>query len=112
MNGSITQIRVVPVAEVPWSDVQAVFGTRGDPAGCWCQWFKQSTAEWREQDATCREAALREQSRDGSGPGLIAYLNGEPVGWVAVEPRQAYPRLRTARVVTKGSSEPFDDPAV
>ena len=25
--------------------------------------------------------------------GLVAYLDGEPVGWCAVEPRSAYPRL-------------------
>ena len=25
--------------------------------------------------------------------GLVAYLDGEPVGWCAVEPRTAYPRL-------------------
>jgi GNAT superfamily N-acetyltransferase len=105
-------IRVVPVAEAPWGDVQKVFGTRGDPSTCWCQWFKKSNAEMNEAGAAACESALREQSRHGSGPGLIAYLDDEPAGWVAVEPRPAYPRLRTARIVSKGTAEPLDDPDV
>jgi GNAT superfamily N-acetyltransferase len=31
--------------------------------------------------------------QSGTTSGLIAYLDGEPVGWCAVEPRTAYPRL-------------------
>ena len=35
--------------------------------------------------------------------GLVAYLEGEPVGWCAVEPRTAYPRmLRNVRVPWEG----------
>ena len=30
--------------------------------------------------------------------GLVAYVDGEPAGWVAVEPRTEYPKLRTSRV--------------
>lgn len=109
MSELVADIRVVPVAEAPWDDVRTVFGTRGDPSTCWCQWFKLSNAEMNASDAATCESALREQSRHGSGPGLVAYLDDEPVGWVAVEPREAYPRLRRARVVTQGSREPKDD---
>jgi GNAT superfamily N-acetyltransferase len=35
--------------------------------------------------------------RSGTVPGLLAYQDGEPVGWVAVEPRSAYPRLAHSR---------------
>jgi hypothetical protein len=30
--------------------------------------------------------------------GLVAYVDGEPAGWVAVEPRTEFPKLRTSRV--------------
>ena len=93
-------IRVVPVDEVPWHDVQTVFGTRGDPAGCWCQWFKASTASWRHEDTATRQSALQEQAHGHPAPGLIAYLHDEPAGWVAVEPRSAYPRLLSSRLLT------------
>jgi GNAT superfamily N-acetyltransferase len=46
------------------------------------------------------ELAFRLRAQTDSGhrgarttSGLVAYLDGEPVGWCAVEPRTAYPRL-------------------
>ncbi|MHA7987712.1 GNAT family N-acetyltransferase [Rathayibacter sp. CAU 1779] len=104
-------IRVVPVSEVPWADTQTVFGTRGDPAGCWCQYFK-AAGTWSDDERARYESALREQARQSPGPGLIAYLGDDPVGWVAVEPRPVYPRLRNTRVVAQGSAESQDDPSV
>ncbi|MGH3645788.1 MAG: GNAT family N-acetyltransferase [Micromonosporaceae bacterium] len=44
--------------------------------------------------------------------GLVAYLDDEPVGWVAVEPRTAYPKLRTSRVPWSGRHEDKDDHGV
>jgi GNAT superfamily N-acetyltransferase len=35
--------------------------------------------------------------RRGERPGLLAYDGATPVGWVAVEPRGAYPRLARSR---------------
>lgn len=35
----------------------------------------------------------------GISPGLIAYADGYPVGWIAVEPRAAYPRLAHSRAL-------------
>jgi ribosomal protein S18 acetylase RimI-like enzyme len=107
-----SDIRVVPVTEVPWSDVRTVFGTRGDPSTCWCQYFKVSNAQWRATDVPALEAALCEQVRHSPGPGLIAYAADEPAGWVAVEPRPAYGRLHRTRVVAEGSAEEPDDPSV
>ena len=98
---------------IPWSDTERVFGTRGDPAGCWCQYFKLTNAQWREGDRERCAADLRAQlERDAVAPGLVAYLGDEPVGWVAVEPRPRYPQLFTGRVVPTGSRERADDESV
>jgi GNAT superfamily N-acetyltransferase len=43
----------------------------------------------------------------GTVTGLLAYLHGEVVGWVAVEPRSAYPKLAHSRVL-----KPVDDQPV
>ena len=40
---------------------------------------------------------------------MVAYLNGEPVGWVAVEPRANYRRLRGSSVPWAGRTEDPDD---
>lgn len=105
------EITVRPISEVPQGDVDLVFGTRGDPAGCWCQFFKLTNAEWNAGTRENRRDLLCEQARVAPGPGLVAYRNGEPAGWVAVEPRTAYPRLRRAKV-TAELRPGFDDPTV
>jgi GNAT superfamily N-acetyltransferase len=42
----------------------------------------------------------------GVPTGLLAYLHGEVVGWVAVEPRSAYPRLAHSRVLKAVDDQP------
>ena len=98
-----TGVRVIPVTDAPWDDVRAVFGTRGDPSTCWCQFFKVDAAVWKAQDVPFFERSLCEQvdaaRGHSAGPGVLAYLDSTPVGWAAVEPRPAYPRVLTNRVI-------------
>jgi len=42
----------------------------------------------------------------GIPTGLLAYLHGEVVGWVAVEPRSAYPKLAYSRVLKAVDDQP------
>jgi GNAT superfamily N-acetyltransferase len=115
-------IRIVPANEASWEDVQAVFGRRGEPARCQCQWFRTPAAEWLALAREEREWRHREQvgcdpdPDSGAGPGetsgLIAYLDGEPAGWCAVAPRVEYPHLRTQKVPWAGRAEDKDDPGV
>jgi GNAT superfamily N-acetyltransferase len=44
-------------------------------------------------------AAFREVVEEGPPPGLLAYRDGDPVGWCAVAPRDAYPRVLRSRVI-------------
>ncbi len=92
-------ISLVPANEASWDDPKAVFGTRGDPSRCQCQRYKMQPREsWASVGAEELAFRLRTQTdcghpESGTTSGLVAYLDGEPVGWCAVEPRTAYPRL-------------------
>jgi GNAT superfamily N-acetyltransferase len=44
--------------------------------------------------------------------GLLAYLDSEPVGWCAVEPRTAYVKLLTSRIPWAGRNEDKRDDGV
>lgn len=108
-------ISIVPANEASWEDLRAVFGTRGVPARCQCQWLRAPPAGWRAAPPAERARRLREQTGCGdpgaSGTsGLVAYLGGEPAGWCAVEPRPVYLHLLGSRVVWAGRDEdPADD---
>ena len=112
-------ISVLPANEVGWDELQAVLGTRGDPSRCQCQRYKMRPREsWASVGAVELAFRLREQTRcghpeAGTTSGLVAFLDGEPAGWCAVEPRRAYPRLlRDCRVPWVGRAEDKTDGGV
>jgi GNAT superfamily N-acetyltransferase len=117
MSAAPSPIRVVPANEATWEDIQAVLGTRGEPARCQCQWYKIPEREWRSVPHEERAFRLRQQTDCGnpgapSTSGLVAYAGDEPVGWCAVEPRCEYARLRSMRVPWSGRSEDQQDDSV
>jgi GNAT superfamily N-acetyltransferase len=110
---------VVPANEASWQDLQTVFGTRGPAAGCQCQRYKLRPREsFRSFPVEERARRLREQTDCGhpaspTTSGLVAYLDGQPVGWCAVEPRPAYAGLvRNNRVPWAGRTEDKADDRV
>jgi GNAT superfamily N-acetyltransferase len=110
-------ISVVPANQASWDDLQTVLGERGEAHRCQCQWFKVPAAQWRALSLEDRAEALRAQTEcgypdAGTTSGLIAYLDEEPVGWCAVEPRTEYPRLLGSRVVWAGRAESKTDEGV
>ncbi len=111
-------VMIVPANEATWEDIQAVFGTRGDPSRCQCQRYKMQPGEsWVSVGAEELAFRLRAQTDcghpGGTTSGLVAYLDGEPVGWCAVEPRTAYPRLLLkTRVPWEGRAEDKSDEGV
>lgn len=108
-----TSLRIVPAATIPFADVEAVFGTRGDPAGCWCQWYKVRGADWREATpAELRERLAAQLAEPGPGPGLLAYDGATPVGWCAVEPRPALVRLQYSPVGSATTEPDFADAGI
>jgi GNAT superfamily N-acetyltransferase len=113
------EVTIVPANEASWEDLQAVFGTRGDSSRCWCQRYKMQPREsWASVGAEELAFRLREQTdcdhpRSRSTSGLVAYVDDEPVGWCAVEPRSHYGRLlRNMRVPWEGRSEDKADDGV
>ncbi|SEA78292.1 GNAT family N-acetyltransferase [Leifsonia sp. 21MFCrub1.1] len=102
---------VRPVDDAVWGDLETVFSTPGDPSGCWCQWFKVPRAQNDRISVDERRELLHEQVRSGS-PGVIAWIDGQPVGWAAVEPYSAYPTLARSPITRRRDDDPADPWAV
>lgn len=101
------KLRILPAAPDRWNDLAKLFGPRGACAGCWCMWWRLPAAEWKRGKGDPNRRALRRIVDSGNPPGLIAYDGDEPVGWIALAPREAYPRLAASR-----SLKPVDDTPV
>jgi GNAT superfamily N-acetyltransferase len=111
------QVSIVPANEASCDDLAAIFGTTDYAGRCQCQRFKVAGWIWRDSTWEERTAMLRAQTACGdpnaaATSGLVAYLDNEPAGWVAVEPRTAYPKLRTSRIPWSGRHEDKDDAGI
>lgn len=90
-----------------WDDLRDLFtrlGPRGGRPmtdGCWCMYWRQRTgSRARNREAF---AALVES---GSEPGLLAYRDAVPVGWVAVAPREELGQLLRSPTYRPADADP------
>jgi GNAT superfamily N-acetyltransferase len=107
-------VRIVPANQARFEDIQSVFGMRGPAHRCQCQRYKLRRGEaFAKFPVEEREFRLRAQTDGEPTTGLVAYQDGEPVGWCAVEPRCAYEGLvRNNRVPWEGRDEDKADGTV
>jgi GNAT superfamily N-acetyltransferase len=90
---NVAPVNVVPLTGARFPDLVRLFGPNGANSGCWCMWWRVPAKEWTANGNAGNRAALHEAVRGGEPVGLLAYDGGDPVGWTAVAPRTAYPRL-------------------
>ncbi|HZA26589.1 MAG TPA: GNAT family N-acetyltransferase [Actinomycetota bacterium] len=94
-----------PVTPDRWDDLVALFGDRG-VSGCWCMWWRLSSAEFERRHGAGTRRALKGLVDRGRVPGLLAYLEGRPVGWVSVAPREEFGRVERSRHLRPVDDQP------
>ena len=95
-----------PLTSERWNDLEALFGPRGACAGCWCMWWRGQRGEWERLKGKGNKEAFHALVMLGTEPGILAYMDGQAVGWCAIEPREAYPALERSRVLKRVDDEP------
>lgn len=93
-----------PVTAANWADFEALFGPKGAMAGCWCMWWRIKRKDWMANKHEGNRTAMRALVDGGTVPGLLAYDDGQAVGWVSVAPREDFPVLQRSPVL-----KPVDD---
>jgi GNAT superfamily N-acetyltransferase len=102
-----TEFSFKPIKRNLWTDFEELFGSNGACAGCWCMFWKLRGKAFDEVRGFETRQMHKSIVDSGTVTGLLAYLHGEVVGWIAVEPRQAYERLAHSR-----NLKPVDDQPV
>ena len=90
-------LQIHPVTSERWPDLVELFertgprgGARNTPAyGCWCMYWRDRSLPHGEP----KKRAMAKLVRAGREPGLLAYDDGDPVGWVSIAPRAEYAPL-------------------
>ena len=105
------ELEIHPLDRSRLPDLAALFGQGGDPRWCWCAFYRVRSVDFRtstpESNRAVLEGAVDEVAADGRAPGLVAYRDGEPIGWVSVGPRDDYARLQHSKILA-----PLDDAPV
>jgi GNAT superfamily N-acetyltransferase len=70
-------------------------------------WWRLKRSDWSRGKGDGNRRALRKVVQRGDPPGLLAYSDREPVGWIAIAPREAYPGLDRSRIL-----KPLDETPV
>ena len=102
-----TELSFKPLKRNLWTDFEELFGPNGACAGCWCMFWKLRGKAYEEARGYETRQIHKSIVDSGIVTGLLAYLHGEVVGWIAVEPRESYPRLAHSR-----NLKPVDDQPV
>ena len=95
-----------PLTTDTMPDFEALASLRGGAMfrQCWCVFYRLSgQAVWGKGTAA-RQQVLCDLAASDLAPGLLGYLDGQPVGWISLGPREDFAKLRRSAVM-----KPVDD---
>ena len=106
------RIDVRPLTRERWADLVELFERPGASIarGCYCMYYRRSGEHVPPRGITRSQANKRDLEAlvdRGVVPGLLAYDDGRPVGWVSLGPREDYAKLARSLVM-----KPVDDKPV
>lgn len=99
-------LTIRPLAAETWSDFEEVMGSSGGARGCWCMHWRLSTAEFMAGKGDGNKAAMKKLVERRTPPGVVAYLDDEPVAWCGFGDRGDYPRMQRSAVLKPVDDEP------
>ena len=106
MHSETPDLQFHPLTPDRWHDFEALFGPKGAYGGCWCMWPRLPRKEFSANSGEQNRQAMKEAVDSSEQPGLLAYAGGEPVGWVALAPRERYAHLEHSRTLKRVDDQP------
>ena len=104
METKSPNLQFLPVTKDRWPDFETLFGERGACGGCWCMLWRLTRKAFESQKGAGNRKAMKAIIKSGEIPGILAFMQDQPVGWCSVAPRERYPSLGRSRIL-----KPLDD---
>ncbi|MGH6919207.1 MAG: GNAT family N-acetyltransferase [Geminicoccaceae bacterium] len=103
--------RIEPITGDLIDDMGRLLSTDRAACGCWCMWFIIPVKDYHRAGSAGNRASFCDLMASSEQPlGLLAYQEGEPVGWCAVGPRSRYGRA--LKTPTYQGRDPREDDSV
>jgi GNAT superfamily N-acetyltransferase len=95
-----------PLSADRWQDLERLFGPRGATGGCWCMYWRLPRKQFTTHKGEGNKRAFQQLVESGEIVGVLAYAEGQPVGWCAIAPRERYPVLERSRILKRVDAVP------
>ncbi len=89
---ALANLRFAPVTKQSWPDFETLFEDSGGPKYCWCMAWRDMPNRQSATNAE-RKQAMKSFVETGTPVGILAYLDGKPVAWCSIAPRESLRRL-------------------
>ena len=105
-------LTIHPLTTERLTDLDAVFQARGCSIAksCYCMYYrvpgKPSDLKTGETRTSWNRAAIAKLAEGETPPGLLAYKDGRPVGWVSLGPRKDFVRLANSPTMRSIDDKP------
>lgn len=95
-----------PLTADRWNDFETLFGKRGACGGCWCMFPRLKRSEYERSKGEGNRRRMKKLVDSGRVPGILGYVDGEPVAWCSIEPRELIGSLGRSRILAPVDDEP------
>jgi GNAT superfamily N-acetyltransferase len=103
---SLLDLEFHPVTPDHWQNLETLFGKNGAYGGCWCMWWRITRSQFGKQAGQGNKEDLKAIVDSGEVPGLLAYVDGQPIAWCSVAPRESFPSLERSRTLKRVDDQP------
>lgn len=98
---AVSKLQFHPVTRERLADLARFSEKQGKFRYCSCMRWRMRSTEFQRSTKEGRVAALEGKVRLGEPVGILAYSDGEPVGWCSIAPRQTYRALERYRALPR-----------
>jgi GNAT superfamily N-acetyltransferase len=98
---AMCDVEIHPLTPGRWGDFEKLFGPRGAYGGCWCMFWRLRSSVNAMNTGDDNKREMKKIVDSNEPPGLMAYADGEPVGWCSIDPREKFLRIEHSRTLKR-----------
>lgn len=100
------KLKMASLTSSNWKEFETLMGEKGGCGNCWCMYFRLPYKKFQENKPDGNKKMMKQLVNKGMPQGLIASWNNEPVGWIAMAPREDYMKIGNSRVFKRIDNKP------
>ncbi|HET6769538.1 MAG TPA: GNAT family N-acetyltransferase [Chitinophagaceae bacterium] len=100
------KLRFESLTAANWKQFETLMGEKGGCGNCWCMFFRLPSKIFQENKPDGNKKMMKALVNKSQPQGLIASLDKQPVGWIALAPREDYMKLENSRAFKRIDDKP------